>query len=92
MSSKKELSVFICKNFTQTYWIFNTYINNFYDLFLVLNGPGDNGEEIYLSADDDSGENYKKKIKIRLEEGKEYVVRIRLYTQWGTGNTSIIIY
>ena len=43
MSSKKELSVFICKNFTQTYWIFKTYINNFYDLFLVLNGPGDNG-------------------------------------------------
>lgn len=52
----------------------------------------DNGEEIYLSADDDSGENYNSAIKIRLEEGKEYVVRIRLYTQWGTGNTSIIIY
>ena len=49
----------------------------------------DNGELKYLTADDDSGEDYNANIRVKLFKGRKYVLRIRLY--WGTGKTAVMM-
>ncbi len=52
----------------------------------------DGANELYLSGDDDSGTDFNSYIKIKLVKDREYLVRLRLYTRSGTGNTSIMVY
>lgn len=49
-------------------------------------------EEIYLSGDDDSGENYNAKIELRLIKDREYIIRVRLYYAGDEGVGSIMVY
>ncbi len=51
-----------------------------------------NGEEIYLSGDDDSGSEYNSKIQYRLIRNREYIIRIRLFYNGGQGAGSVMVY
>lgn len=49
-------------------------------------------EEIYLSGDDDSGEEYNAKIEMRLIKGREYIIRVRLFYAGDEGVGSLMVY
>jgi len=49
-----------------------------------------NGESRYLSADDDSGEDWNASITYKLFQGRSYIVRLRLYYPGQSGKTSLM--
>ncbi|SDL82729.1 M12 family metallopeptidase [Kriegella aquimaris] len=51
-----------------------------------------NGENVYLSGDDDSGEDRNSYIKLKLIKGKKYIVNIRLYYKESTGDTCVMLW
>lgn len=52
----------------------------------------ENGEERYLAADDDSGTNNNSKIHMRLLQGREYIIRVRMFYAEGTDRGSVMVY
>ena len=50
------------------------------------------GENQYLSGDDDSGEDRNSSIQIKLLKGKKYIVNIRLYYKTSAGDTCVMVY
>ncbi|MFF0200578.1 M12 family metallopeptidase [Streptomyces sp. NPDC005017] len=48
------------------------------------------GEPRYLAADDDGGSSRNARIGARLVKGRRYVVRVRLYSGWGPGETAVM--
>jgi hypothetical protein len=48
------------------------------------------GEPRYLTADDDSGQDWNAKIAYKLFQGRTYIVRLRLYYPGQSGKTSIM--
>ena len=52
----------------------------------------DEGDLRYLTADDDSGQDYNAKIRVKLFRGREYVLRIRLYYAGGSGETAVMLW
>jgi hypothetical protein len=61
------------------------------DTVMVLSEKS-NGEEIYLSGDDDSGTDYNSKIEYRLIKGREYIIRIRMFYSDREGTGSVMVY
>ena len=59
------------------------------DIVMVL-FEKDNANLRFIAGDDDSGTNQNASINTRLIAGREYVLRIRLYSQFTTGGTSVI--
>lgn len=51
-----------------------------------------NGEMRYVDGDDDSGTNQNARITARLREGRSYVLRIRLYLNYASGDTAVMIW
>lgn len=51
-----------------------------------------NGEEVFVAGDDDSGTNLNAKITTRLVQGRRYVLRIRLYLNWASGDTAVMLW
>ena len=51
-----------------------------------------NGEPRYLSADDDSGEDYNAQIRIKLFQGKHYILRVRLYYSDRADETTVMMW
>ncbi|MCC9601348.1 M12 family metallopeptidase [Stieleria sp. JC731] len=51
-----------------------------------------NGELEYVAGDDDSGTDLNAKITTRLVRGRKYVLRIRLYLNWSTGDTAVMLW
>ena len=51
-----------------------------------------NGELRYLSGDDDSGEDYNASFSIKLIEGRQYVLRVRLYYSHHAGETAVMMW
>jgi hypothetical protein len=49
-----------------------------------------NGEPRFLAGDDDSGESYNASITYKLFQGRNYIVRLRLYYPGQTGKTSLL--
>jgi hypothetical protein len=47
---------------------------------------------VYLDGDDDSGTSLNARVVEWLESGKRYVLRIRLYMNWSTGDTAIMLW
>ena len=45
----------------------------------------------YVAGDDDSGWDRNARINVRLYKGREYVLRIRLYYRWASGNMSVML-
>jgi len=60
------------------------------DTLLVLFEEID-GEPRYLSGDDDSGEDRNAKITYKLFQGRNYIVRLRLYYPGQSGKTSLML-
>jgi hypothetical protein len=60
------------------------------DTVMVLFERDSNQEELYLTGDDDSGEDRNAYIRRRLHAGREYVVRLRLYYAADAGSTGIM--
>jgi hypothetical protein len=48
------------------------------------------GEPRYLAGRDDGGTPHNASLRVRLVKGRRYVVRIRLYSAWGTGETAVM--
>lgn len=49
-------------------------------------------EDIYMSADDDSGIDTNSKLYVRLIKGREYIIRLRLYYAEDAGVGSFMVY
>lgn len=50
-----------------------------------------NGDLKYVDGDDDSGTDLNSRLVVRLYQGRRYVLRIRLYSDFSTGGTSVIL-
>lgn len=61
------------------------------DTVMVLSEM-DEPEPRYLSGDDDSGTDYNAKIEHKLQKGRTYLLRIRLYFAWLGGDTAVMIW
>ncbi|MDF5757281.1 M12 family metallopeptidase [Spongiactinospora sp. TRM90649] len=48
------------------------------------------GELRYLAGDDDAGQPRNAELKVRLFKGREYVVRVRLYTSWESNQSAVM--
>ncbi|WP_345662973.1 M12 family metallopeptidase [Streptomyces venetus] len=48
------------------------------------------GEPRYLAGRDDGGTPHNATISARLVKGRRYVVRVRLYSAWGSGETAVM--
>jgi hypothetical protein len=61
------------------------------DVVLVLFEQID-GEPVYLAGDDDSGEDRNALVEVKLQAGRRYVVRLRLYSAWASGQTAVMVW
>lgn len=50
------------------------------------------GELKYRDGDDDSGKDYNAMIRMKLIEGHRYVIRLRLYFKFQTGDSAIMVW
>jgi hypothetical protein len=50
-----------------------------------------NGDLKYVDGDDDSGTDLNAKINVRLYQGRRYVLRIRLYSNFAAGEASVML-
>lgn len=50
-----------------------------------------NGDLKYVDGDDDSGTDLNAQINVRLYQGRRYVLRIRLYSNFATGGSSVML-
>ncbi|MFI1164402.1 M12 family metallopeptidase [Streptomyces sp. NPDC020801] len=48
------------------------------------------GEPRFLSGQDDGGTPHNATLTVRLVKGRRYVVRVRLYSTWGSGETAVM--
>ena len=51
-----------------------------------------NGENIYVSGDDDSAEDRNSLIKLKLVKGKNYLINLRLYFKSSSGDTCLMVW
>lgn len=51
-----------------------------------------NGDLQYRDGDDDSGKDYNALIKMKLIKGNRYVIRLRLYFKYQTGDSAIMVW
>lgn len=59
------------------------------DTVMVLFEDQD-GDLKYMSGDDDSGLDTNARIRVRLYNGRRYVLRVRHYFSWGSGPTAVM--
>ncbi|MBT2411015.1 hypothetical protein J7I94_10640 [Streptomyces sp. ISL-12] len=48
------------------------------------------GEPRFLVGEDDGGTPHNARLRTRLVKGRRYVVRVRLYSSWGPGETAVM--
>lgn len=51
-----------------------------------------NGDLKYVDGDDDSGTDLNSQINVRLYQGRRYVLRIRLYSNFDAGESSVMLW
>jgi hypothetical protein len=61
------------------------------DVVLVLFEEID-GAPVYLAGDDDSGQDRNALVEVKLQAGRRYVVRLRLYSAWSSGQTAVMVW
>lgn len=61
------------------------------DTVMVLFEDLGNGNYQYVAGDDDSGLNRNARLQLRLYRDRKYVVRVRLYYRWSSGDTAILL-
>jgi hypothetical protein len=62
----------------------------FSDTLIVLSEDV-NGELEVVAGDDDSGTALNAKVEVRLLRGRKYILRIRLYLDWATGRSAVLL-
>ena len=82
------------KNFTinptaSRYYNFRTFGES--DAVVVL-FEKNNGELQYVKGDDDSGTGLNASFRVRLTKGRKYVLRIRLYYNFSSGDTAVMMW
>jgi hypothetical protein len=50
------------------------------------------GDLGYVDGDDDRGTNLNARINTRLQRGRRYVLRIRLYLNYASGDTAVMMW
>jgi hypothetical protein len=50
------------------------------------------GQLRFIGGDDDSGTSLNARISVRLQKGKRYVLRIRLYLNYASGDTVVMMW
>jgi hypothetical protein len=50
------------------------------------------GDTKFVAGDDDSGRDLNARIDQWLEKGKRYVLRIRLYLNWASSDTAVMLW
>ncbi|EGX57021.1 regulatory protein [Streptomyces zinciresistens K42] len=58
--------------------------------FLVVVFEERDGEPRFLAGGDDGGTPANAAVRVRLVKGRRYVVRVRLYSAWGSGRTAVM--
>jgi hypothetical protein len=61
------------------------------DTVMVLFERAD-GQLRYQAGDDDSGEDRNATLQLKLFQGREYVLRVRLYFSQGSGETAVMMW
>lgn len=61
------------------------------DTVMVLFEDQD-GDLRYVDGDDDSGTSLNSRIQARLYHGRKYVLRVRLYSNWSSGETAVMLW
>ncbi len=79
---------FVLKPKTTRYYELRTF--GVSDTVMVLFERDADGRERYLTGDDDSGDDRNAYIRRRLQAGKTYVVRVRLYYASDAGETALM--
>lgn len=51
-----------------------------------------NGDLKYVDGDDDSGSSLNARLQVRLYQGRKYVLRIRMYFSYATGQTAVMLW
>lgn len=74
---------------TTRYYNFGTF--GISDTIMVL-FEEENGELQYRTADDDSGEEYNARLRVKLIKDHKYVLRIRLYFSDRSGETAVMMW
>lgn len=73
---------------TRTYRI-QTFGNS--DVVMVL-FEEENGDYRYVAGDDDSGWNRNAQLSVRLYSGRRYALRIRMYYEWASGESAVMMW
>ncbi|MEJ8640637.1 M12 family metallopeptidase [Streptomyces sp. MS1.HAVA.3] len=60
------------------------------DVKMVLFEGGDGQNLRYVAGDDDSGEDRNGRFEVKLFKGRRYVLRVRMYSTWGSGDASVM--
>ena len=68
---------------------FRTFGNS--DTVMVL-FEDDNGEMLYVTGDDDSGSALNASFRVRLYKGRKYILRIRLYFNFSSGDAAVMMW
>ena len=71
------------------YYNFRTFGDS--DTVMVL-FEDHNGELRYVKGDDDSGTDLNASFRVRLTKGRKYVLRIRLYYSFSSGDTAVMLW
>ncbi|MGB5818248.1 MAG: M12 family metallopeptidase [Saonia sp.] len=88
LEHSEQKNYIVKPNATRTY-IIQTFGSS--DTVIVLFEEVD-GELRFLAGDDDSGTSLNSRIEPRLYPNRKYVLRIRLYSQYATGHTGVMMW
>jgi len=58
----------------------------------LAEAPEDGGGPRYLAGDDDSGTDRNASFTVKLFKGRRYVLRLRLYWAWASGETAVMMH
>lgn len=50
------------------------------------------GDHVFVAGDDDSGWSRNARLQLRLYAGRRYVLRVRLYYHWSSGEMAVMVY
>jgi hypothetical protein len=88
LSAGEQADFSITPTATRTYTI-QTF--GFTDSVMVL-FEDRNGDFQFVAGDDDSGWSRNARLELRLYAGRTYALRIRLYYQWASGETAVMLW
>ncbi|MFG2267378.1 M12 family metallopeptidase [Streptomyces sp. NPDC048720] len=60
------------------------------DVKMVLFEQVDDENLRYVTGEDDSGEDRNGRFEVKLFKGRRYVLRVRMYSTWGSANASVM--